>query len=376
MSLGRRAPWRRAVARLLVAVSASSLALVVAPDVYAKKTKLTPARVKQIKTTRKSYERCRKDALAALKKGSISKKRFEVDLNACKESFPGASLYVDCKRQAIKAARSKNVAEDQSVAACKRYLVATQFDPADPSPYFVEKGQLYFAGIGMNQAFPANNLAPPNFDCLKLQQTAKAPESAQYILFGNHPRWFAGLSEKNPEQLGKALKFTKPKEEGVDVTGLGRVFGDPRKAAGAVFFPSAACDFDSDPGSVFAGLSAYYLLDGAAGTATPYFGITYFKTDQKVATTQKLVQSLVRTLGTNFRTFKKNATTTFVAAANVSETDDEQDPKNLCKQPRQHLFVGVVQGQKANPAAPEYMLLANVRNLCEFGDKLGRRFVE
>jgi hypothetical protein len=38
--------------------------------------------------------------------------------------------------------------------------------------------------------------------------------------------------------------------------------------------------------------------------------------------------------------------------------------------------VGVVQGRKDAPTQPEYLILANVKNLCEFGDKLGKRLTE
>src|SRR5262249_19832890 len=94
-----------------------------APPAAAKKAaKLSPAKIKQIKKSRKSFENCRKDALAQLKNGAVSKKKFEVLLNTCKENFPGASLYISCKKAAIKTAESQNLAPDQAIEQCKRYL--------------------------------------------------------------------------------------------------------------------------------------------------------------------------------------------------------------------------------------------------------------
>jgi hypothetical protein len=342
----------------------------------AQKSKLSPAKVKQIKKTRKSFDNCRKEALEQLKQGAISKKKFEVALNTCQENFPGASLYITCKKSAIKTAESQNISADQAIDQCKRYLLATQFDEAQPLPFFVEAGQFYFSGIGLNKSIPAASLDPPNFDCEKLQAIVKNPKDAQYFLFGNHPRVFAGLEPRKGPALMKTLRLAKPSSKGADVSGFGRVFGDPRGAGGVVFFPSSSCDFDADPGDIFAGLSAYYLLDAASSTVTPYFGIAYYKQGGSPLSTSKLVAALVRSLGSNFKAFKKNELTTFVAAAPVSETDDEQDPKNLCRTPRAHRFVGVVQGRKDAPTQPEYLILANVKNLCEFGDKLGKRLTE
>lgn len=362
--------------RLLTALMLAAATL--ASPAFAKSGGLSPAKVKAIKKTRKSFENCRKDALAQLKAGTISKKKFEISLNACKENFPGASLYITCKKQAIKSGENKNVEAEEAVEQCKRYLVATQFDPAEPVPFFVEAGQFFFAGIGMNKSLPVTTLNPPNFACDKLQEVARSPAAAKYYLFGNHPRTFAGLTDKKGPDLLKALKFTKPKKEGVDVPGFGRVFGDPRTTTGTTFFPMASCDLESEPGDIFSGMSAYYLIDSAGSGVTPYFGIAYFKAEQEKVTTPKLTAALIRLLGNNFKAQSKDQLTTFIAAGQVTETeaDDDKDPKNLCKQPRQHRFVGVVQGKEGSPKKPEYLILANVKALCDFGDRLGKRLTE
>ena len=121
---------------------------------------------------------------------------------------------------------------------------------------------------------------------------------------------------------------------------------------------------------------AHYLIDHGASSVTPYFGIAYYKGDQRRVTTAKLIQALLRTLGPTYKSTPKNDYVTFIAAANLTEVDDEQDPKNLCKQPRQHRFVGIVQAHKDKPNKPEYLILANVKNLCDFGDRLAKRLVQ
>lgn len=350
------------------------LAFALAPEVsYAKKSSLTPAKVKQVKQTRKSYDTCRKDALRALKQGKASRSRFEVLLSACKENFPGADLYVSCKRQAVQTDGPKS---SKLVQDCRRLLFATEFDPTSPLPFFAQDDQLFFAGIGLNRTLPAQTLAPPNFTCEKVGDLVRSPEHAQYLLFGNHPNLFAGLQEVKGDALLRALKLTKPQVEGVDTPAFGRVYHDPRQSKSTVFFPAANCDFDAEPGKIFAGLSAYYLLDAAASSVTPFFGIAYYREGQKAVTTAKLTQALIKALGGKMRRFPKNDQVTFIAAAPLSEMDEEGDPKNLCHSPRDHQILGVVQSRKDEPNEPQYVVVANIKNLCEFGDQLSKRLVE
>lgn len=342
----------------------------------AKKSKLSPAKILQYKKTTSSFESCRKLAVTQLKQGAISQSKFEIALRQCKENFPGADLYVNCKKSAIKAAKSKNIAPDKAVLQCRRYMVAASFDAENPMPIFVEGGKVFFAGVGLNhQSTPVTAVNPPNFDCDRLKSLAKNPDQAQYLLFGNHPNKFAGLSSLQGPDLAKKLGIKKPSKEGNLVAGLGKVIGNPKDKNAVVFFPSASCDFDSELGDLYSGVSTYYLIDSQGSTITPYFGIAYFKQGQKATTTEKSIQAMIRALGGTFKTFEKGDNVTFVAADNVSETDDEQDPKNLCDQPRVHRFVGVVQARKDDPTAPEYILIANIKNLCDFGDRLSKRLV-
>lgn len=335
------------------------------------KGKLAPARVKAIKKNRLSYAACRREALNQLKMGSFTDKAFELALSRCVESYPGAGLYSECKKKAIKSAKENNLAPDKAIEQCQRYALAASFVPEQPLPFFAENGQLYFGGIGLNHQTPTATLAPPNFDCSQLTTIAKNPKDAQYFLFGNHPKVFAGLSELGGPAFKNFFKTPKKNKKGFDIEGFGRVFGDPTKPSGSVFFPSAACDFDSEPGDIFTGLSAYYLIDADGAAVLPYFGIAYYKQSQTAITTPKLVQSMLKLLGPNFKAHTKTPQVTFLVAGDITERDEDKDPKNLCIQPRQHRFVGVVQSRPGG--GPEYALLANIKNLCDFGDRLAKR---
>ena len=46
--------------------------------------------------------------------------------------------------------------------------------------------------------------------------------------------------------------------------------------------------------------------------------------------------------------------------------DSEGDPFNLCRQPRKHDFIAMI--RKQDKTHPQYLLLANLKNLCSYGD--------
>ena len=345
--------------------------------VYAKQHGLAPARSKQITQTLKSFDVCRKEAITLLKKGPAGKLNFEAAISSCKETYPGADLYITCKKQAMQAALNARIAPDLVVSQCKHYLVATTYLPNQPFPLLVDGEAAYFAGVGLNRTQPAAALAPPNFDCHKIHEILPNIKRADYSLIGNHPQLFSGLAELKGADLLKALKLKKPTsqgiKEGIDVDGFGRLYDDPRKREATVYFPAAACDLKVESGPIYSGLSVYYLLDQAESRVTPYFAIAYYRKDQQAVTTSKLIQKLNRALGSEFKVFHRNDSITFIAADSLPETDREHDPKNLCRQPRPHQVLGIIQAHKDKLSQPEYLILANIKNLCEFGDRLAKR---
>jgi hypothetical protein len=342
-----------------------------------KDTELSPAKIQQIKKTRKSYDSCRKEALEQFKNKSINKKKFSIALRGCKENFPGADLYITCKKQAINQARSDGVDEEQAVTQCRRYLIATEFDGENGVPYFTEIGQLYFAGIGLNHSQPVSALNPPNFDCSALQTTFKQPKTSQYLLFGNHPAQFSGFTDLDPKKLESFIKPAgKASKDGNILPGLGKLYGADKLESSVLYFPVAACDYNSDPGRIFSGLSAYYLLDKTGGKASPYFGISYYKPDQKEITTSKILDQLKILLGPEYKIIKKSPHVSFIATNDFKSFDDEKDPKNLCEKPRNHKFIAILQTVKSAPEKPEYLLIANIKNLCDHGDRVSERLVE
>ena len=344
-------------------------------QLWAKQAGLSPARIKQIAETSKSFEACRKDAITLLKQNPNNRKLFENALISCKENFPGADLYITCKKQAMQAANAKSATAEQATQQCQRYLVAASFDPGLPVPFFTEAGQAFFAGIGLNSSLPISALNPPNFTCQKVRSVAQDPKKAEYFLFGNHPRLFSSLSGLKAGELMNALQLKKLKADRTDVPGFGRLYGDPRRASANLYFPMAPCDLGTKTGKIMNGLSIYYLMDQLGTSVTPYFGIAYYHKDQTATTTARLIAAVSKTLGPDFKLVKSNGRFSFIGLSDITEVDEEQDPKNLCRSPRTHKLLGVVASYLDRPTQPEYLILANIKNLCEFGDRLAKRLL-
>ena len=339
---------------------------------------LNPAAVKRIKAANANYKECQQAAMTALTSKLINQVKFSAAVDACRERFPAISLYSQCKRQAIDAAAMTKKEPTEALTACKRLLVAASFDREQSVPFFINDKQLFFGGIGLNKVQSAGTMDPPNFDCDRLNKAILNPLESQYILFGNHPKVFKSLSALTPQNLMKALQMEDQskgdRKKGVGTARFGRIFGGLDTPKATVFFPTAPCDFDGQLGKAFAGLSAYYLIDKRSGDVTPYFGIAHYRPTFKDLSTKDLVSKLIEAMnsggGGGYHAIIKNDTTAFVANTDFSEFDDEKDPRNVCRDPRGNSLVGIVQATKENPAKPRYLVVANVKNLCEYGDRL------
>ncbi|MEY4632039.1 MAG: hypothetical protein RIQ81_2159 [Pseudomonadota bacterium] len=368
----------------LAAITTTALALALSTAAPAAKLEgLSPAVVKRIQTANTNYKECQQAAITAFNSKLINKVKFDSALDACRERFPAISLYGQCKREALSAAAATKKDPATALAECKKLLIAASFDRDQDIPFFTSRGQLFFSGIGMNRPQSIATLDPPNFDCDRLNKAVANPLEAQHILFGNHPKVFAGLGRLAAKEIATLARLEAPsggdRKRGAGTKGFGRVFGNLDSPNATVFFPSAPCDFDGQLGKSFSGLSAFYLIDKEGAEATPYFGIAYYRPGVKELTTKGLVTKLIELLnsrdkaGGGYSAIIKNDTTAFVAKAEFQDFDEEKDPRNVCRDPRKHEFIGIVQATKDNPAKPRYLVVANVKNLCEYGDRLAAR---
>jgi len=325
---------------------------------------------KSLQKVQSSYNDCTAQATAAVKAGRLRIESLPAEFGRCTDRFPVAGLYQECKKNLLKSAKGKEVSIE-GLNRCNAILTAANFNPVDPVPIFITTGQAFFAGVGMNRSVKYSELQIPNYDCSNLKSAyGNIAQNAQHILFGNHPKMFLQGAQqvKFLNSLTNIVAGTLKMAKYVDVAGFGRLFGDPRTNQSIVYFPSGSCEFEATYGQIFAGINLFYLADIRNRFVTPYFAIAYYRQGQKNITTPELVAEVSRRLGPDFKAYSKDASTVFISSTPFKEVDKERDPRNICELPRPHRFVAVVHTVKGSPNKPEYLLLANIRNLCDYGD--------
>ncbi len=252
-------------------------------------------------------------------------------------------------------------------------MVAASFDKQDPVPFFKFKEKIYFAGIGLNLSFPVKTLDAPNFSCKRPVEFIYRTRDAD-VFFGNHINVFKNLTNVNGKQVASMIKAPKkiPKE-GFHNDNLGRIFGKLRRNEGIVYFPAAPCHFDASLGEIYSGLSTFYLLDPKASAVSPYFGVAYYKEESDEPELVSLVEQTINRLGKKYKIVHRKDDKLIIATHEINSFDDEGDPLDLCLQPRDNKVIAIIKTRGKNSDKPEYLLLANIAKLCEYGDRLSTR---
>lgn len=363
----------------LIIIFLISSYLGIAPPTLKAAGKPSPSTRENIQQSNRSFKKCRSDALTLMKDGKLSPKRLKRRLVGCKEKFPGASLYISCKKKALKTFKGKKSKLKEKILECKQLLVGTTFEPDKPIPFMLHKSQYFFAGIGFNKPLSLRELKLPNFDCSKVRPAVKKPQNAEFFLFGNHPQMFKAFSRANPKKISRKLGLPRSiPPDGHYVDNLGKVFGDIRTKKATIFFPSASCVFSGQLGPNFTGLSVYYLVDSSRQLLLPYFSIAFYHPNFSALSKGQMGQELEKMFAENGEKEHKLSSISeqidVVASAEIKEFDEEGDPRNLCAQPRSHRFISVLKGRENEKNKIEYVIMANIKNLCSFGDKVTRPF--
>lgn len=339
---------------------------------------LRPEQRERMKQQVQEYNNCRSDVLANVKSGRLPIERSRVELDGCRKRFSGASLYSDCKAKVLKTKANKDAETiRKAIIQCQDYLVAGNFNPDDPFPFKLELGgKISFAGIEFNDSSVVTDLKPINFDCGNVRLVVNSPDKARYSFFGNQPRLFANLGDiKNKADLFRVLGLKRiPANGKARVPGFGEINGDPALKQSVVYFPTAQCDYERAVGRVYTGLQIHYLMDFAQKEAIPYMAVAYYEPKLQTIATTDIERKMLGTMGPgSIVTAKKGDQTRFIASGQLTEFDAEGDPMHLCKKPRKHAFLGVIRSSQGPTHAPNYLMLANIKNLCDYGDRLAAR---
>lgn len=309
------------------------------------------------------FESCRKETL------QLPKPQRAAAVKQCNEAYPGSQAYIDCKKSAFKTFQGKGKKLlEREMESCKKLLTSLSFDPKDPKPFAMMQGKAYFAGISLHRKIKAKKIAVQNFSCDELRLALDEPSAAEYLLFGNLPQLFSGFkSESSKELLAKFAKDWQKHDKDWLIPQLGVMAAGATSKLGPLYFPAGRCDFAPDTGEFLSGMSLYFLLDAKNAELTPYFGIAFYNEAQAIKGRAQ-AQKMKELLGESYKILKNKGGVFFITSAELLEYDDEGDPMNICRAPRKHSLIGIVKPGPQDLA--EYAIIANVTNLCRFGDEL------
>ena len=376
------------------------------------KTSLQPVRL-QAFTERSDYFLCRKKIIDSLQKKATSQNVVQKLLAGCRDQFPGTSAFIECKKNAAQQYKSDRAQMLGAVSSCKSEYIKYSFDPQLPVPLYLGDKEAYFCGAGLNvirrielppkssdgtastpEATASDSssiLLKPNnfgnFSCDPLVDTFQGKRPAEYVLVGNHPRLFAALGDFPLDKFRGILKIPPPAAPSSakkktpappDVPIITKAFGEIDHPFVdndmSVFFPTAYCTFENRLGNLFDAIQLYYLVDQPHKLAMPYFGIAFYRQEAHLTTTA-IAKKLGAALGPSYKRTDMGEGKHYFSQVPIAEFDDEGDPKNLCKEPRSHTYLAVIK-ETQRPSFKQYLLFANIRNLCNFGDMLAKRLVK
>ena len=349
--------------------------------------------VKQVKVNKSkpntSYKNCRKQAikrLKPLKDNKLHSRILKESLQRCKEKTPAVAVLKQCQKEAVRAYADNRDYLKTALKECKGIYKSFEFNGKKPLPLKMQGDLAYFGGIGLNsnRRIQQQSKESPdadlnrigNFDCGSLEDIFYADKSPEYVLFGNSPNAYFPLSNRSLRDLSKELKMKLLKKKSYKKKHpfFGRIYYEARTKRFSNYFPSSSCQYSSDNLGIYEALQVQYLVDKEKKIATPYFGVAFYGAQSKVKT-KSLIKKLRAELGEDFILTKSKSGLDLLSKAKIGAFDYDGDPWNLCQPPRQHNWLAAIQSEKKT-GRTQYLVLANIRSLCRFGDRMASRYLK
>lgn len=333
---------------------------------------------KQLQHSGKQYMNCLQRVNGDLKSGKINPHIAKKGLLLCSEKYPSPMLYRQCKKKQLKTHANPSKPKNSS-SECKAIALAAAFKHDESLPFFIKNSKAYFAGVGMNHKLKWRDLPLPQFSCQNIKGLVNNPEKANFFYFGNHLRWFQNFSPWQPKKFAAQLKPPKTNSiRGHYVAHLGKIFGDYRKNSSLVYFPSAICTLSSQHATqgIYKSLSLHYLIDARNKELTPAVAVASYQDNFQSAASETLIAKLQSMLseatGESYIISHKKLFS-FAATQAITSFDSSGVASNLCKRPRKHKLIAIAQRRSSSPTV-QSLTLANIQNLCRFGDLSSKQF--
>lgn len=343
---------------------------------------------------REDYQECLASVIKKYRGPSDPKrnKRLQNGLAACRDRYPAVSIMIDCKKEMAAAYKDDHETLKSALQECKNEYVKYTFNPKVPLPFVLRSDQIFFAGAGMNRSHPirAQEEDDPdsglfmnenfgNFSCDVLYKTMFREQQPEYLLFGNDPFIYTPLRHAKREEFLKAVglgaALSKPKSLLVSFhKDFGELHYQPETQETINYFPVGYCNFDRKLGPVYEGIKIYYLIDRSTAQVTPYFGTAFYRDETKIPVAE-LAEQIRQALGDQYKIFKTKPGISFITQTEPKFFDKEGDPKNICQSDQSSPYIAVV-SERDKTGFAAYTLLANINNLCRYGDKISSRFLK
>jgi hypothetical protein len=155
---------------------------------------------------------------------------------------------------------------------------------------------------------------------------------------------------------------------------FGELHYDPASQTVLNYFPMSYCNFDRKLGTVYDGIKIYYLVDRTSTQITPYFGTAFYRDGTRIPA-KDLAEQIRSILGDQHKVFTPKPGVNLISQAEPKIFDKEGDPRNVCQNDQTSPYIALV-AEREKTGLAAYALLANISNLCRYGDKISSRFLK
>jgi hypothetical protein len=322
------------------------------------------------------FETCRKRVLDSWRGKKLDDATVRNEIKKCDDSFPLASYLTKCRQDVLRMKSQDKEAQKQALDACSDRAQSVGVGIKSKFPAAKMSNQVLFAATSF---VPKSGQfsAPPNFDCSDVAEAIARGSSGQYLLFGNQLGVFSSFSSTAPRLIARVTKQKAMQDQPGGnkywhIEHLGRLYEGEKGTEPNLFFPSIGCSYMGKLGPQYETVELHYLLNYRRREAYPYFGIAFLKKDVVIDANDH-ESLMVEALGSTKISRDKRRSLTIFSKAPL-KFDKDGDPKDLCVSPRPHDYIGMIKSAAEKAQNEGYIVVASVKNLCDFGDIMTRMY--
>jgi hypothetical protein len=313
---------------------------------------------------RNTIERAKQDQDIQVKK----------EISTCSGKYPIFKALTACQIQHLK---NKGLGKSQllkKVKACKKAYHFSSPKPENSLPIGTLNGELFFAGWPLTSKTTLSALQQAGWSCDHAIKSISAPEQRYFNLFGNDPTIFKRLKPLMRKSLlrkySKRSQDSSSNENYLNIPNIGRLYSDSKRQNPLLFFGTSTCSLNLNHKDVRD--IQLHLLNLDDDNFLPFYGLIFYNQTSsapKLAYANALLTKIVGPPSNH----PKEKTKKLFSKEKFVVFDKEGDPKNLCKKPRKHKEIAVLSSPIKQKKSLSYILVANILNLCKYGDLIDPR---